>query len=749
MQVPWIWLEAAPAGESYVLARRKFELQSAPASALLQVSANQRYRLWLNGHELGAGPAPGHPGHTWYDEYEVGHLLEAGPNVIAVLAHNAGSAFKAILNQAVGPGGLWCHLLVDGESLVYTDETWQVRPAPQYEAHNVPITGHRGGFKEFCTPQAEPEGWREAGFSAEGWQQAALLPEDALAQPTRRDIPPKRYWYEAPREVYVESGAFAYGGPYEADDLDALLDDTLESFATVRQIGDFAPALVLDFGKDAVGTFELTYEATGTGRLEIAYGESLHTTVVDHIRLAPGLFTYRPLYRRVARYVRLRFYDLEGEIRLKHARFKCESYGKPTAGAFESSDEVLNRIYQVGVHTLDCCMQDHFEDCPWREQALYAGDLRVAALLAYYAKGDYDLSRRSLKLLAETQHESGAIPTVGPAPSPLRIIPEYPAHWVGALYDYYFHSGDTALVGELFEHLVRCMEWYEGELGEAGLMEDMADSRKWFFFVDNLCGIEAQGAVTAVQAFVTQAFLLAAKLAEVAGRTDYAARWSSRAQKLQASLLSLWDEAAQAFKDNSTQAQAPERPNEISCGVPVFCEVVPPEVKLACLEILEGKRAKVGTKAGFSNFFLTEALFRSGRGAEGLARLRDYWGGMLARGATTFWEVYDPEWPEGKLLPRLGSYCHEFCAGPVYSLPAHVLGVQPLAPGFERTLVAPVPGDLSWARGKVPTPLGEVEVRWRRAGNQFTCEVRYPAGMELEVAKPEGFNCSFELEPYT
>jgi hypothetical protein len=178
--------------------------------------------------------------------------------------------------------------------------------------------------------------------------------------------------------------------------------------------------------------------------------------------------------------------------------------------------------------------------------------------------------------------------------------------------------------------------------------------------------------------------------------------------------------------------------SRISNGMALYAGLVPEErLKATLRTLLEPGRASPA-RSGYMSYYLAEALFRCHQDADAVRRIREYWGGMIERGATTFWEVFDPSTPEGRMPERLWSLCHEFCAGPVHSLPLHVLGVAPLEPGFRRARLAPVLGDLQWAGGRVPTPMGPVEVSWRLAdqGQQLLLEFTQPAGMEMEVEVP-------------
>jgi len=114
----------------------------------------------------------------------------------------------------------------------------------------------------------------------------------------------------------------------------------------------------------------------------------------------------------------------------------------------------------------------------------------------------------------------------------------------------------------------------------------------------------------------------------------------------------------------------------------------------------------------FFMFFLLEALAREGRFDELLKTIHDYWGVQIAAGATTCWETYHPQ--EAR---STRSHCHGWSAAPVYFLSQYVLGVQPLAPGFRKILVAPR-GNLEWCHGRAPTPAGTVECFWQRTGQR-------------------------------
>ena len=131
-------------------------------------------------------------------------------------------------------------------------------------------------------------------------------------------------------------------------------------------------------------------------------------------------------------------------------------------------------------------------------------------------------------------------------------------------------------------------------------------------------------------------------------------------------------------------------------------------------------------------FWILAAQYAAQMDRLALDGIRSYWGAMLAQGATTCWESLDVQAPTRRPERYPLSYCHTWSTGPLFLLPRFVLGVQPAAPGFERVSLQPQLGGLAWAEGTVPTPQGDIHVRWE-AQPRLHGWVRLPEGVEGEV----------------
>jgi hypothetical protein len=134
-----------------------------------------------------------------------------------------------------------------------------------------------------------------------------------------------------------------------------------------------------------------------------------------------------------------------------------------------------------------------------------------------------------------------------------------------------------------------------------------------------------------------------------------------------------------------------------------------------------------------------QCLVSEDRWPAALERINGYWGGQLAAGATTFWEMFQPWEPH---LTR--SHCHGWSGIPCVFFSREIMGVQPLQPGFRSVRIAPKTTGLTWARGRVPTPDGPICTHWDRdqANARFFLEYSGPTGRDYHIAFPVGVDAS-------
>jgi hypothetical protein len=225
--------------------------------------------------------------------------------------------------------------------------------------------------------------------------------------------------------------------------------------------------------------------------------------------------------------------------------------------------------------------------------------------------------------------------------------------------------------------------------------------------------MEKKDRVTAMEALYYWALNDAAEIAKAVGKNRDAGDYHARAVKLKQSTNSiLWSSEKRAYVDCVTDAgpspKVHRQPNALALAAGLAEKEMVPEI----ISVLTRNSRAGPVTTPYMNFYVASALFTAGRSKAALDLVKSYWGAMVARGATTCWEKFDPDWPTPYEQPDL-SYCHGWSSGPGQLLPAYVAGVRPAKPGFEQALIAPELGGLAWVKATVPTPKGPIRLDWK------------------------------------
>jgi hypothetical protein len=163
-----------------------------------------------------------------------------------------------------------------------------------------------------------------------------------------------------------------------------------------------------------------------------------------------------------------------------------------------------------------------------------------------------------------------------------------------------------------------------------------------------------------------------------------------------------------------------------------------------------GKDAGPGLEHGpmmspYYGDYVLRAMAEVGHREDALQWMRQFWGGMLDEGATSFWEAYDVDWYKEdfhsslKADNRSGyfvSLAHGWSAGPTAWLMQQVLGIQPTGAGFETVNLRPDLLDLQWVKGAMPTPHGLIRVDAKKMGAGMTVAVDLPPGVVATLLVP-------------
>ena len=336
----------------------------------------------------------------------------------------------------------------------------------------------------------------------------------------------------------------------------------------------------------------------------------------------------------------------------------------------------LNRlqteIYKVAAKTLRLCAHEHYEDCPWREQALYAMDSRNQMLFGYGAFGETALPKESLRLLAQGQKPYGLLELCAPAMLPDKInIPSFSLIWVCALEEYYRQTQDLPFVREMLPVAERIFAFFKSYLGEDGLVGMPVGYWNFYEWAPMLDGggtseekeARAKGADAPLNAFYLMALRAYRVLLKAVGEHVRALDADQRIAKTALAYHNAFYSPTHRAYRLSTVGEWREQYPELVQALSVVADVCP-NVGMRrglVLRLADGAflpRVTLSHRVYYYDALLTEPDLRE----RVLADVEEHWLPMLCAGATAFWET---ELGEAD-FDRAGSLCHGWSAAPIY-----------------------------------------------------------------------------------
>ncbi len=511
--------------------------------------------------------------------------------------------------------------------------------------------------------------------------------------------------------------------------------------------GHFVMA-VLDLGRERAGHVMLDIaQASGDEIIDILYTEDVETTggprlipagthceeaTADRYRCRPGSQTWEPFFFKGFRYATLIFRNIEKPLKVRYIALRDVHSGIEDTGSFECSDAQLNRIWHVGRETLRYCMFDSYVDCPWREQAQWWGDARVQFKANAYAFGDVSLFQRGIRQVMQSQAADGSLHSHPPSDCPTNRLPDYMLVWVGSLWDYYFHTGKTELLQECLPALHRVFDFFARHELKDGLIGGF--DGLWLFidwqalYRGDVCG--------PLNLIYLEALRWAAAICHVLN-DPAASRYARKAQELTAIVTRyFWDAKNKVWKDGFDLAKGTQV-DEVSQHMNALAMLLrlKPEThsglaRDVLLRAAQSKRGRTLTASPFFYAYILDALSEAGCRNEVVEVIKEKWGTLIERGATSFWEVWDAQ---------NESRCHAWASSPVYHLSQRILGVVPVDVGWKQVQIAPSPTGLDYARGTIPTPHGLIRMEWEKAAeDQLAVRIELPTGIKAEFISPSG-----------
>jgi hypothetical protein len=768
----WCWpVDRLPRPwNTYAYFRRSIDLPDRPTSAVVRISADARYTLFVNGRRVHQGPARCFPHLQSYDTLDLADFLTAGLNAVCAVVHQFGvptaqSAYRDatgfLLDGRVETNG--------GSIDLHTPTDWLCREAGGWRKHVARLSADLG-FQEHFDADADPPDWLAPEYvaSAEAGWRAPVVVAPVGGHPwvsmQPRGVPLLADELVPFAAVVGQFGGENARGYKVAEDVyhlplqetrkkvklglsdpDAMLrnDDRAATLAPPPD-GQFH-VVVLDLGRvhtahvvldlsdahgDEIVDVLYVHEVDKSGAPVLAAGE---TALADRYRCRPGAQRWETFWPKGFRYVALIFRNVEHPLAIRHVGARSVGASLDAVSTLETSDERLNAIFRAGVDTLRACALDALVDEPSGRQAQELSAVLAQARSAACVFGDVSLLERAVDQAAQGQGSDGSILGRPPADDPRGRSVESMFAWAGGLWEHYLHTGARDLLARFQPALDRLLDF----LGRRERLEGLIGGLEGFDAPSREADVSRRDFSALVNLGYLQTLRWSAEIYDVLGFEKEGAWASKKGEALERAIEKhFWDAKAKVLRDGfDPAAGAPVEQTSVYANALAMTLGLKPDTREAqgrdvILKSMSARRSKVVVPPPTSGGVVLDALVEAGLRGEAMALIRARWGAMVDRGATTFGAQWDG---------AAGGTCNGASAAPARVLLQLVLGVTAAEPGWKRVRVAPVPGDLEFARGTVMSPAGPIRVEWEKVGeDQLAVRVELPEGVEGEFSGPLG-----------
>ena len=709
----YIWTEKENGGRftaqnAQWVFRKQFSLGTTPHEATLYVAASGDVDVFMNGARLlkYRDDRTLRPGYTVH-AIDVAGALHAGLNVLAIRVRHLHGAHHTtsdpMILQYVGGRALAVKIVpagrgVEAAPLLISDGSWRGR---QYESDTSLAMLSSVGYDASPLGPAVSLGAIESHDAFYQWNADAGMyawPGYVGASAYLR-----HFTLRAARLMDV------YAGSATMKDVEQVAqprrgDGVFDVRLSPESAAERSPAVMLDFGREVAGRIHLRSDSDKPALVTAAYGESEQEALfnpylgVRTIYVPPHGEAWGP--KSGFRYVRLRF--------LTDAKFAAIdvdgiSYPVEYKGSFTSPDALVDRIWETGAYTAHLCMQDGIWDGVKRDRARWAGDLDVSGRVINDVFGDRALMEDTYARLLDEAKGTRAI----------NGITGYSALWIDGVADFYRHDADRDFLMRLHPGLLALLKTMDGDIGADGLFEPGPQEHVFVDWSPELSSNteEARRATDFeyLLGYKEGAWLLG-QMGDHAAAAHYAARYRALRNTARAKLRdpethefgATWQTNAMAVISGAAEERD---------YAPMWSHV---------FANIDDVTAYSPAITPYYGYYVLEAMAELGHRAEALKWMRDFWGGMIAEGATSFWEAYDPRWTKRDFHSGLqadgragyyASLAHAWSAGSTAWLSEQVLGVRPTGAGFSRVTIEPELAGLREVGGSVATPKGMLRVR--------------------------------------
>lgn len=785
----WIHGNLTGQGPHYILFRKTFSVDNPLSRAIVHITADRYYKLYVDGRLAGEGPLRSNVDYWSYDSIDLTGSLRTGQHAIAVL----------VMQWSPDPGNPLALLLQcemenshGQQTGLFSDVSWKYTVSRQWRSDMPPQVWCgpiQNGYVEYRDLRKEPNGWTDAAYDDSHWENAHVFTRNDIGrdresrQPIRvfgakwewlvsRDllyftgslISPQRIcaWGEIQgSEIYWKKEIYDPQWWAGLEDLLPLAHSAIRSTDrllagsgkpvefTVRYEGRsfgrmiWQPAVIIDFGKLLNGYIQLDVDADSGLMLDMTYAQDLSQGKV--LPCSGGIMRYNRYVLREGRqqietigWHNLRYLQLTvrgdagvglaSRMNLYSVAVRTVEYPTAAEGCFSCSDSLLTRIWEATLHTTRLCMLDVMMDETYRERQGWSGDITQMVLSALTCFGHVAVIPRYLQMFIREQLSSGAIPVIVPSRSRLGFngIFDHPMAIPMRIVDYYEYSGDDVFLRRNYPGLRRYMVFIEKYETESGTLDEVPG---WLWF--DHANLDHRLPSVLLNLYYLLLLEYMAKAASYAGYPEDAIVYQAKARSIR-SFSVRWTLASGAYPDSLAADDMP--PSEHTNALALLCAADACRSTAIIDSVFSGgfdinKDTDVIPCGPPFALYALQGLCQAGRYDLACAYMRQRHGLAVEQGLGTM--------PESWIFFANGeTSAAQGTLAAAYILTREILGIKPLRPGFKSILFQPHPGDLRWAKGELLSPYGKIKAEWTLADDGFSMDVDIPSGTTGTIQLP-------------
>jgi hypothetical protein len=719
--------------------RNTLRLDTVPDRFVVHVSGDNRYRLYVNGQEVGYGPQLGDIRHWRYETYDLAPFLQVGDNLVAAEVMNWG------VERSYGIISFKTGFLLQGHSETETalntgyDSNWRVLnnlgiyEKTVYWRGGGEIVGgfYAGNPMDSVVAARWPWGWQEADFDDRDW----TAPEIIFAQP-KSSAGAGHGWILQPRTTAQQVNEREPFTRIARSDLEGLSDNFRFGQQTLTIPAHARRTLLIDQGYVTLGYPKLTLSGGENASVKVKYSEALYDPenrkgnrneiqgkvikgISDVFVMDGGeARTFQPRWFRSFRFVQLEIETQNEPLRIDDFYNVFSASPIPLAASFSTTDSVYQRVWDICWRSLRMCAQDNLMSDAYYETMQYVGDLRPHLMAWTALTGDLTYFRSALEQFNNSRLPDGNITSCYPLKATF-VHPTYSLIWIDMLHDLMMLEGDTALLESYTGEIQEVFDYYESLINEHGLVGKSEYNMfiDWYLPKGGNSAVNQDGNSAILTLNYAYTLGNAADIMEWLGYREKANFYRAQAQKYAEVVRRLcFDEAKGIYADDPAKTFYDQRASILAVLTGAHTE----EEARALMQRVLNEATNFDSRANlFYYFYLFEAMKKTGVGD--FTEELQPWQAIADAGLTAT--------PEKRIEQHPRSEVHPWTAHPVHYYFSLVAGIQPTRPGFRSVRIAPQPGQLNRIDATYPSPLGEITVNLSFGEQRATGQITLPKGM--------------------